>query len=116
MNWNTLNSPAGLDELIEASNTQPILILKHSTRCSISSMALGRLERSWNEAEMQGLKPYYLDLIAYRPISNQIAERFGIQHESPQVLVIEKGECIYTASHMGINYQELKKFSSISAS
>ena len=115
MNWNTINSAAVLDQIIEESKGQHVLIFKHSTRCSISSMALSRMERSWDESEMQGLKAYYLDLIAYRPISNQIAEVFDVYHESPQVLVIENGKCIYTASHMGINYSSLKQFASISA-
>ncbi|MGB0521935.1 MAG: bacillithiol system redox-active protein YtxJ [Flammeovirgaceae bacterium] len=114
MNWKTINSEASLEEVKAASHKQRILIFKHSTRCSISAMALNRMERAWNESEMQGLTPYFLDLIAYRPISNKVAADFGVQHESPQVLVIENGECIYNTSHMGINYQELKQFASIS--
>lgn len=115
MKWNSIDSSSILDELTKASHKQPILIFKHSTRCSISSMALNRMERSWNDAEMQNLSPFFLDLIAYRQLSNEIADRFGIRHESPQVLVIENGECIYTTSHMGINYKDLKQFTSISA-
>lgn len=115
MNWNVINSDAVLNTIVEESNTQRVLIFKHSTRCSISSMALNRMERSWNESEMQGVSPYILDLIAYRSLSNRIAELFDVYHESPQVLVIENGKCIYTASHMGINYASLKQFASISA-
>ncbi len=110
MNWNPITSPAHLEQLIEVSHQKQVIIFKHSTRCSVSSMALNRLERSWNASEMEAVTPYFLDLIAHRSLSNQIASTFGVEHESPQVLVIEKGDCIYHASHMGINYQELASF------
>jgi bacillithiol system protein YtxJ len=108
MNWNKLDKNEILDQIIEESKAKPVIIFKHSTSCSISAMALNRLERSWNDADMNGVKPYYLDLIAYRGISNAIAEKFGVMHQSPQVLVIKNGECVHDDSHMGINYQSLK--------
>lgn len=72
-------------------------------------MALNRMERAWNADEMSGVKPYYLDLIQFRNISNEIADTFDIYHESPQLLVIKDDKCIYHSSHMGINYNELLK-------
>lgn len=104
MNWNLLTEEAQLDAIKEESKTQPVVIFKHSTRCSISSMAKGRLER---EEEPQGVKFYYLDLIAYRDISNKIAEVFSVHHESPQVLLIKDGECVYEESHNGISMEEI---------
>jgi bacillithiol system protein YtxJ len=84
------------------------MIFKHSTRCSISSSALNRVERNWNnEQDDVKVKPFYLDLIAYRNISNEIAKKWNIEHQSPQVLIIKKGACIYTETHMGINYEEI---------
>jgi bacillithiol system protein YtxJ len=83
-----------------------VLIFKHSTRCSISSTALNRLERAWRP-EDAGHAVWYLDLLRYRPISNAIAERYGIQHESPQVLVIRAGRCVYDASHTAITHAEV---------
>ncbi len=53
-----INSPAVLAQLDQASGQGPVLIFKHSTRCSISATALGRLERQWNEAA--GIRPYFL--------------------------------------------------------
>lgn len=104
MNWKTLTSEEQLSEINAASAHQPVVIYKHSTRCSISSMAKARLERS---AVPEGLTFYYLDLIAYRPVSNKIAEIYHVQHESPQVLVIRNGECIYNESHGGIVMDEI---------
>jgi len=110
MNWNTIQSATDLAEIKRKSHENPVVIFKHSTRCSISSMALDRLQRSWNEAEMEGVVPYFLDLIAHRGLSDQIAQEFGVDHESPQVLVIDREKCVYDTSHMGINYRELQQF------
>jgi len=109
MNWNKLSDIAQLDELVKASNDKPVLIFKHSTRCSISSTALDRLERSWKSEEVEGLEPYYLDLIQFRNISGAVAEKFDVEHQSPQVLIIKEGKAVYDASHYDIRYQELLK-------
>jgi len=109
MNWNKLSDLAQLDELIKTSSEKPVLIFKHSTRCSISSTALDRLERSWKTEEVEGLEPYYLDLIQFRNISGAIESKFDVEHQSPQALVIKNGSCVYHASHYDIRYPELLK-------
>lgn len=107
MNWNKLISDTQLAEIKEESTKRPVLIFKHSTTCSISAMALSRMERNWND--QLGVKPYYLDLLANRPISSKIEYEFGIEHESPQVLLIRNGECVYDASHMAISFAGLQQ-------
>ena len=106
MNWISLNTEAQLSQIKEKSFTVPQVIFKHSTRCSISSMVLDRLERS-SAAAPASVDFYFLDLIAHRNISNTIAELFDVYHESPQVLVIKNGECTYDESHMGIRMDEI---------
>jgi bacillithiol system protein YtxJ len=108
MNWHPLNRIEQIEEIKKESHIHPVLILKHSTTCSISATALGRLERKWQQAEVGDLKPYYLDLLSYRPISAQIAETFGVEHESPQILLIHHGESVYEASHFDIAFDEIK--------
>ena len=108
MNWKPLESIDTLQQIEKASHEQPVVIFKHSTSCSISSMALNRLERSWKEDEMHGTPAFFLDLLRYRAISQQVAESFNVAHQSPQLLLIHKGECVYDTSHMGISYQTLK--------
>ena len=110
MDWQELKEIEEIEKIKELSNTQPVLIFKHSTRCSISSASLDRLERNWKEAEMAGVKSYYLDLISYRPVSNKIQDTFHIEHQSPQVLIIKNGRCVYDASHIDINYKDLKEW------
>lgn len=105
MNWHNIET---LSQLEQVKQEPLALIFKHSTRCSISSAALDRLERKWNEQEMQAIRPYFLDLLRHRDISNKIAEIFGIEHQSPQVLVLENGKCVYHNSHYGIDYDSIK--------
>jgi bacillithiol system protein YtxJ len=107
MNWIALTDVNQLQTIKEESFNYPILILKHSTTCSISGTALNRLERNWNQEKVGELKPYYLDLLRFRPISTEIASFFGVEHQSPQALIIQNGECIYNASHFDISFAEL---------
>ncbi|MBK6937514.1 MAG: bacillithiol system redox-active protein YtxJ [Chitinophagaceae bacterium] len=104
MNWHQLSSEEQLKKIIEASYQKPQVIFKHSTRCSISGAARARLEKS---AEPEGIEFHYLDLLSYRPLSNKIAETFHVHHESPQVLLIKKGECIFDESHLSIYMEEI---------
>jgi len=106
MEWKQLTSEAQLDDIRAASHQKPQVIFKHSTRCNISSMALNRLERSFVPTNADF---YYLDLLNYRNISNKIATDFDVYHESPQVLVIINGECIYDESHSGISFDEIEE-------
>ena len=106
MNWIELKSEDQLNHIIEQSKVKPQVIFKHSTRCSISAMAKGRLERS---AAPENTDFYFLDLIAHRNISNKISSAFHVFHESPQILLIKNGECIYDESHGSISMDEIKE-------
>ena len=108
MNWNYLEKISQLTELSAESNEKDILIFKHSTRCSVSRMVLDRLERNWKDGEVN-LKPYFLDLITYREISNAIAHQYDVLHESPQVLIIKKGKSVFDCSHTAIDFNTIKE-------
>ncbi len=107
MTWLKLNDINQLEEIKKASAEKPVLIFKHSTSCSISAMAWDRMSRNWKSDDFDKVTPYYLDLIGYRAISNQIAQDFGIMHESPQVILIKDGKAVYYNSHMGISYRDV---------
>lgn len=104
--WNELAGIDQLNLLVEESKNQPVIIFKHSTRCSISNTALSRLERSWEELPNPGVKMVYLDLLRHRDVSNQIAEKFGIVHESPQLLLVQNGACTFSKTHLDIRLEE----------
>lgn len=102
MEWSPLTEPAQLDTIDRLSADTPVLIFKHSTQCSISEGALRRMDAG------DGLPfpAYYLDLLAYRSVSNAVEARYGIRHESPQVLVIANGKCVYHTSHRAITFAD----------
>ena len=107
MNWNQLTTEQQVDELIQTSQEKPIVIFKHSTRCSISSMALSRFEREWDNNKVVSL--YYLDLLNFRDLSNAIAHELNVAHQSPQAIVINQSQVIYQESHNGIDALEIAK-------
>lgn len=105
MEWKELTSESQLQEILEKSKEKPQVIFKHSTRCSISKTVWNRMERAQelpSEADY-----YYLDLIANREISNQIADVLGVQHESPQAIIVKDAKAAYDADHFDITADDL---------
>lgn len=103
MNWTSLEDYSQINSALQAS--KPFLVFKHSTRCSISSMAKSRFERNF---DLEDVQAFYLDLIEFRSISNQLATDFNINHQSPQLMFIQNGICTYHASHNAIDLDDLK--------
>ena len=108
VNWLPLETMQHLEEKIKQSFEKPVLLFKHSTRCHISRMVLREFENDFPHEEI--ITPYFLDLLEYRNLSNEIASRFGVQHQSPQVIVIKSGFAVYNASHENIDVEDLKRF------
>ena len=107
INWIPLTDLGQLNEIMDLSHEQPVVIFKHSTRCSISRMALKQFE---NEFDLEGtVTPYFLDLLNHRDISQEIATRFEVYHQSPQLLLIKEGKSIYDVSHSDIDAVVLKE-------
>lgn len=102
LEWNDLTDLKQLDEIVEESSQIPVIIFKHSTRCGISRMAIKGFEKEYGISSDKA-KPYYLDLLSHRDISAAIAEKFGVYHESPQLLLIKDGKAVYHESHGGIS-------------
>ena len=105
--WIELNSMEQLDEIENASEKKTVAILKHSTRCGVSKMVLRMFESDYNLEEDKPVDLYFLDLIRYREISNAIAERFKVRHESPQLIVLKNREVVHHSSHQGISADKL---------
>lgn len=104
--WSQLTSMEQLRSLFNTPNEVPFLIFKHSTRCSISSMALNRFENEWDQST-GNIEMFYLDLLEFRAISNEIAQLTGVEHQSPQAILIKDGKVIYHASHSGISAKDI---------
>ena len=108
MAWRALTDLGQLNEIVNESTEKPVVIFKHSTRCSISRMALRQFEQEFDLEEK--VVPYYLDLLEHRDISNEIANRFGVYHQSPQLILIKDGKAIYDRSHESIDATKLVYF------
>ena len=108
VNWIPLTDVSQLDEIVENSNDKTIGIFKHSTRCSISRFALKQFENEYSLEDTIDL--YFLDLLNHRDISNEIANRFQVMHQSPQLLLIKNGVAVYYASHSDIQAEVLEKY------
>lgn len=104
--WIDLTDLGQLNQIIQDSAEKPVVVFKHSTRCSVSRMALKQFENEFNL--MDEVDTYFLDLISYRDVSNEIASRFQVVHQSPQLVLIKDGKSIYDASHSEIDALELK--------
>lgn len=109
LNWLPLTSIAQIEEISAESKSEAVFIFKHSTRCGISKMVIKQFERLFTEA-YKNTKVYYLDLLNHRDISNELASIFEVVHQSPQVLVIKNGTCVFNTSHEDIAAINLSRF------
>ena len=108
MNWIELTTPKQIQDIQESSNSKPCLIYKHSDTCSICQMAKMRIERAWELATYE-FTPYFLNVLNHRSVADEAAEVFGVEHESPQVLLIKDAACVYHASHFDIDLEKAEK-------
>jgi bacillithiol system protein YtxJ len=106
--WHALTEKAQLTELEKESESKTVVIFKHSTRCGISRMVLNNFERNYDLKKEDGLKLYFLDLLANRDISNEVANRFNVRHESPQMIILKDRKVVQHASHHSIEVQQVK--------
>lgn len=108
MDWVALTDLGQLNEITDLSHENPVVIFKHSTRCSISRMALKQFENEFTLKDK--VTPYFLDLLNYREISNTIASKFEVVHQSPQLIVVKAGKAVHDASHSDIDASRLADF------
>lgn len=104
--WIPFSDPEQLNELITESNSIPVVIYKHSSRCGLSFMTENKLEEGWDVLQPK-VKLYFLDLIRYREVSTAVAEKFNVRHQSPQILIIKNGICVFNTSHHEISTEAI---------
>lgn len=106
--WKNLSSLPEWKAAIKSSSEKPVLVLKHSTRCSISVMALDRINRNWKPEDEQVFTPLLLDLLSHREISNAIAEDTGVEHQSPQAILLKDGVVVLSETHQAIRIEDFR--------
>lgn len=107
VHWENLTTREQVEALFKAPNAKAFLFFKHSTRCSLSTMALNRFESNWDE-DINICDLYFVDLIKNRDVSNKIEELTGVTHQSPQVIAVQNGKVIYSAAHSAIDADKIK--------
>ncbi|MDT0676002.1 bacillithiol system redox-active protein YtxJ [Autumnicola musiva] len=107
--WNDLTSAEQLEEIERESTERPVAILKHSTRCGISRMVLKQFEGDYKD-DYDNVKLYFFDLLKHRDVSNEIASRFNVQHESPQLIILQNGNVVHHSSHQSIQVDNLNSY------
>lgn len=100
--WKNIESEEDLEHAIQESFSVTVVVFKHSTRCFISKTVLRNFEKEVMDSD-KNISYYFLDLLAHRNLSDKIAENFGVEHQSPQLLVIENGKVVKNASHQHIS-------------
>lgn len=110
INWIPLIEVTQLEEAMQQSEQHLVGILKHSTRCGISKMVLRQFENSYDLPKEAPVDLYFLDLLSYRDISNEIAKRFNVRHESPQLILLQQKKVVHHSSHQDIDVENLKEF------
>lgn len=108
MVWKTLNSDEDWGNAVAASHDTPIVVFKHSTRCSVSRMALKIIEQQWDLPDK--IDAYLLDLLSNRNISNAVENEMKVQHQSPQLMCIRDGKCVFHSNHGNIDPVEVKPY------
>lgn len=107
--WKSLINISMLDEIVARSKDRPQVIFKHSTRCGISSMVINRFIKFYDYDESE-VDLYYLDLLNYREVSNEVGYKFQVLHQSPQLIIIKNGETVYHSSHHSIEAHVIETF------
>ena len=100
--YRNLQSAADFEALLTASERGRVAVFKHSTTCPLSSLAKNRVDRALADGTLD-LPVYYLDLLRYRGVSALVADELGVRHESPQLIVVDRGEAVYHTSHLAID-------------
>jgi len=107
--WIPLNSVDQLNYIEGKSKSKTQVIFKHSTRCGISRMVINQFTSAYNLTE-KDLDLYYLDLLSYRNVSDEVGYKFQVFHQSPQLLVIKNGVVVAHDSHGAINSMDLQAY------
>lgn len=106
--WKDLTDLDQLEFILNDKSDRIHVLFKHSTRCGISSMAKKTFERGFEENEKVEL--WYLDLLQNRNISNEIANKTGVIHQSPQMIIIRNTEVLHDSSHHSIDAQVINNY------
>jgi bacillithiol system protein YtxJ len=105
--YTEITSTESLDEALDSSERQPVLFFKHSNTCGISAQAFAEFERYLASPESEAVRNCVIVVQTAREASNELARRVGIQHESPQAILVQAGQAVWDQSHLAIRKESL---------
>ena len=97
-----------LEEVYNTSKEKPVLLFKQSTTCPVSAEAFDEFQQFLSENE-EDIAAYFVKVRETRPVSNQIAEDLGVQHQSPQIFLVKDKKAVWNTSHMNITKESIKE-------
>lgn len=96
------------EKVLKQSQTRPVIVFKHSNTCGTSERAHKRVKKL--EQQSGFADNMYITIVQRaRDISDTIAEELGVEHESPQVIIVYNREAVYDADHDAIDPDEIAK-------
>jgi bacillithiol system protein YtxJ len=101
-NYQEIISTEALAEVLASSEQQPVLIFKHSMTCGLSSRAFGEFERYLQAPESSQVRNFIIVIQKARRVSDELARSIGIQHESPQAIIVRGGRAVWADSHLAL--------------
>ncbi len=102
-----LNDVQSLDAAIAESANRPVLLFKHSRYCGVSCEALDELQSHIEASENAAVSYRMITVQTHRPVSDAVAQRLGLRHETPQAILLRDGKVIWNASHFRITATQL---------
>ncbi|MEK8128543.1 bacillithiol system redox-active protein YtxJ [Paenibacillus filicis] len=105
--WKEITTAEEWEQALENSGTKGVVVLKHSTRCPVSTNALQEYDAYLGKTPNTDVDYLLVKVIESRPVSNQIAETTGVTHASPQVLYVKNKETVWNTSHWAITEEHL---------
>jgi len=106
--YREITTEAQWTEALEASGDKPLLVLKHSTRCPVSSAALEEYEAYLEDKPAEGVDYVLVKVIESRPVSNKIAEDLEVKHESPQMILVKDKAKYWATSHWSVTKKHMQ--------
>jgi bacillithiol system protein YtxJ len=97
-----------LDELLAESQARPLLLFKHSYSCGVSLEALDEIVDHLNQESLDA-RYAMVTVQTHRELSNAVASRLGVRHQTPQAILVRDGRVVWSASHFRVNASEIRK-------
>jgi len=98
-----------LEAAIRESEERPVLVFKHSTRCPISAGAYAEAQRYLGGSPNEDASYVLIHVVEDRPVSLEAADRLGVEHASPQAILLKEGRAVWNTSHSRITSASLQE-------